>query len=92
MALIRPLSKVLAVLVALSASAAMAAPSLVPIPAQIAPQSGEFTLSAATPLTFGKQDAFAAKYLRDLLKRTRGIGLATSNGPGAITLRRDPQV
>ncbi|MBL6938489.1 MAG: family 20 glycosylhydrolase [Alphaproteobacteria bacterium] len=92
MSVFRPLSKVLAVVAVLFASAAAAVPSLVPVPVQVVPQPGEFVLDAATPLIFDKRDAFAANYLRDLLNRTRGIALAKRHGAPAITLRRDPSV
>ena len=92
MRVIRLLSKALAVVAVLFATASAAAPSLVPIPAQVTPQPGQFVLSSATPLMFDRRDAFTAGYLRDLLRRMRGTVLNRHRGAGAITLRRDPSV
>ncbi|MEJ0024829.1 MAG: family 20 glycosylhydrolase [Rhizomicrobium sp.] len=81
----------LAVLV-LTPAMASAAPSLVPLPAQVTPLAGEFTVTGATPLAFDKRDARTAAYFTQLLRDTRGIVLHRLGGANAITLRRDPSI
>ncbi|HWD27975.1 MAG TPA: family 20 glycosylhydrolase [Rhizomicrobium sp.] len=72
-------------------AAAPIVPALIPLPAHMVPGQGSFTLSAATPLVFDKTDADTARVagmFAGLVHRARGIALAASTGPGAITLRR----
>ncbi|TAL72246.1 MAG: beta-hexosaminidase [Rhodanobacter sp.] len=75
-----------------------AAPALIPLPAQITPQSGQLTVDAHTPVILGDASAATkqtANYFINLLNRTRALHLrltakATPNPP-AITFERDPQ-
>lgn len=72
---------------------AWSAPLLVPMPAKVVEQSGVFKVSAHTPIVyFDKHDAFAARYLFDLVERTRGIALGRGHGAKAIVLKRDPAI
>ncbi len=63
-----------------------------PLPAQMKPLAGAFTVTGATPLVFDRRDAGAAAYFAQLLCRTRGIALRRHGGANAITLRRDPSI
>ena len=77
------------------ASATAAAPSLIPLPAQLVPGDGSFRVDAATTIVVADHDPAttqAAHYLIDLLSRTRGLTLQPGGGAKrAIVLRRDPQ-
>ncbi|MEI9989100.1 MAG: family 20 glycosylhydrolase [Rhizomicrobium sp.] len=75
-----------------AAAANAPAPSVVPYPAHLTPQAGEFTVDATTPIVFDRADALAAAYFVDLLRRSRGIALHRRTGANAITLRRDPSI
>src|SRR5438874_4950570 len=51
-------------------------PTLIPFPAHLAVQSGQFVVSDGTPLVFDKTDAESvhiAAYFADLVHRTRGL-------------------
>ncbi|HEY4940408.1 MAG TPA: glycoside hydrolase family 20 zincin-like fold domain-containing protein [Rhizomicrobium sp.] len=67
-------------------------PALIPLPAQLAMQSGQFAVSDGTPLVFDGADADSAHiaaYFADLVRRTRGLTLtAQPDAAGAIALRR----
>ncbi len=90
----RSVGLVAAAFLALCGAAAADAPqpALVPYPAHLTLQAGEFSVDAATPIVFDKADAPAAAYLVDLLRRSRGITLHRRRGVNAITLRRDPRI
>jgi len=73
------------------------APSLIPLPAQLALQHGSFTVDTRTPIVLASHDAATkrtADYLIDLVARTRGLQLRLAtdgNAAHAIVLQRDPQ-
>jgi hexosaminidase len=70
--------------------------ALIPYPAQVVPASGEFAVTADTPLLYPAGDRgaqFAAGYFADILKKTRGIVLAPREGvpaPGTIAFTTSP--
>ena len=74
-----------------------AAPSLIPLPAQLVLQRGGFVVDADTPVVLADRDASTrqtADYLIDLVARTRGLRLHIANddkAAHAIVLQRDPQ-
>jgi hexosaminidase len=73
-------------------AAPRATPSIIPAPASATPGQGHFTVTAATRVlcTGGNADcAWVAGYFTDLVKRARGLQLATGSGEarGAIQLR-----
>ncbi len=69
---------------------------VLPMPAQVSVASGNFTVTAATPIVVDGHDAAAhrtADYLAELTARTRHLSLKVVNGPvkgPAIVLQRDP--
>ncbi len=65
-----------------------AQPALVPYPAHLAPQAGQFTVDAATRIVFAKADASVAAYFADLLRRSRGLALSRRGHGPAIVFRR----
>ena len=75
----------------------LAAPSLIPLPAQLQLQQGSFIVDAHTPIVLAGHESSTrqtANYLIDLLARTRGLHLRIShddNAVRAIVLQRDPQ-
>jgi hexosaminidase len=80
-------------LCASAAPSQAAAPlSLIPAPAHLAMQPGDFTVSDGTPLAFDSADAGSARvagYFSSLLQRSRGLKLAPrAPGDHAIVLRR----
>ncbi|QUD88566.1 family 20 glycosylhydrolase [Phenylobacterium montanum] len=88
-------------ILALSASAASAAPasSLVPLPAsqEIIDQASPVAIAEGARIETPAGDAdarAAADYLRDLTERTRGLGLrvASAGASPAVVFRRDPTV
>jgi hexosaminidase len=88
MTFVRRLLPTLAGMVALIVTPAVAQPSLVPIPAQVAVLAGGFTVTRSTPLVFAKGDAPTASYFADLLGRSRGLRLTRHHGGHGIVLRR----
>lgn len=81
----------------LTAIAHGAAPSLIPMPAQLSESGQGFTVTAQTPIVVDGSDADArgaADYLASLVEHTRHLPLQVKTGVaenGAIVLRRDPQ-
>jgi N-acetyl-beta-hexosaminidase len=69
-----------------------AAPALVPFPAHLALQSGQFVIGDGTPLVFDKADADGARIavnFADLIHRARGLTLVPQpEGARAIAIRR----
>ncbi len=67
-------------------------PALVPFPAHLAVQSGQFAVSDGTPLLFDKVDADSARIaaiFADLVQRTPGLTLVPKpEGARAIVIRR----
>ena len=78
-------------------AASATTPSLIPLPAQLTLQHGDFTVNADTPVVPAGHDAATrqtADYLIDLVGRTRGLHLHLANdgkAAHAIVLQRDPQ-
>ena len=68
------------------------APALVPFPAHLALQDGQFVVDNTTPLVVERADSDAARigaYFVDLIQRSRGLTLAIKPGAAhAIVLRR----
>src|SRR5258708_22007400 len=59
------------------------APALIPFPAHLTMQSGQFTIADQTPLIFDKADADSARiagYFADLVHRKPGIRLVSQAG------------
>ncbi len=81
----------------LHAAAVTAPPGLIPLPAQWTMVAGDFTVDARTPVVVQGDVAASrrtARYLVDLLARTRGLHLRIASGnaaSAAIVLQRDPQ-
>ena len=73
-------------------------PALVPFPAHLAMQSGQFVVDDRTPLIFDKTDADSVRiagHFADLVHHTRGLTLVPQTaGTRAIVIRRlvDPNV
>ena len=71
------------------------APGVIPNPAKMVTQPGEFRLTATTLIVAAANDAEAkrvANYLSDLLRRAHGVHLKVASGAprdGAINLQRD---
>jgi hexosaminidase len=70
---------------------ALSGPALIPFPAHVTAQPGQFSVVDGTALLFDKADAGSARvsaYFRDLVRRTRGLSLARRPGStGAIVLQ-----
>jgi len=79
---------------------ATAAPSIIPLPAQVSEGQGSYAISDAAVIHVAQGDRAAmdaARYLADLLVRTRGLSLpvkadATATSRGDIVLRSDAGV
>ena len=66
------------VLLAPSAAAAQTVPAIIPMPASVAVRAGEMPVRDGTPIVAARGDRrsqAAARYLADLVRRTRGITL-----------------
>lgn len=78
-------------------AAPVAPPSLMPMPAQLTPQTGQFSVDARTPVVLADHDPAtrqSAQYLVDLVARVRGLRLRIVHGDakaGGIVLMRDAQ-
>ena len=72
--------------------ASQSAPALIPLPAHLAMQSGQFAVSDGTPIVFDGADADSARiaaYFANLVHRSRGLALAPQSGAArGIILRR----
>jgi hexosaminidase len=83
------------ILLALPGDAA-GVPSLVPLPAAIAPAPGRITIDGLSTVAIDKSDAgeaHAAGYLLDIVRRARGPHLRYAGvRTGAIAFKRDPAV
>ena len=85
-----------AFLVALAVPCSAATPAIVPNPASLRMEAGEFRLSPATPIVVTGQDRRAhrvAASVADLIRRANGMRLAVRAGPArddAIVLQLDP--
>jgi hexosaminidase len=81
----------------LHAAPAAAPPALIPLPAQLTPQAGQFAVEARTPVVLADHDPAtrqSAQYLVGLVARVRGLRLRIVQGDakaGGIVLARDPQ-
>lgn len=103
----RPLPRLLCGLLVVAASAAHADAafqgkplSLIPLPAQLAVADGTFNVDAQTPIVVADRADRAeatgrtARYLSELLARTRGLRLSVNQGAATtrgIVLLRDPR-
>jgi hexosaminidase len=84
-------------LLAFACGAQAATPSIIPLPAKMTVEQGSYTISAAAVIHVrpGDRDAAdAARYLADLLVRTRGLSLpvvedASAASRGDIVIRSD---
>ena len=85
---------VLSVMVVEHAMAAAQGPSVIPNPAAMTPQPGEFMLSAKTSIVVSvndRQTKRVAQYFSDLVLRTRGVRVPVRTGPpsdGNINFQR----
>ena len=76
--------------------AAAVSPGIVPLPAEVVPADGVFTLGAGTPIRIpaGDREAeSASRYLVDLLARSRGLTLSIHRGGAtddAVAFERRP--
>jgi hexosaminidase len=58
-------------------------PSIIPAPVEAFAEEGVFPVSAKTPVIAAGDAVSVANYFVDLVKRTKGLGLAVSDKPGA---------
>lgn len=70
--------------------------ALTPLPQKLVRQPGAFALSAATPISCAdpsdKACAWTARYLADLIRKTRGLALPVDGDKPGIVLRRTDKI